>query len=85
MSFRCFTRQTWRANASWPEGYEPNAVPMDTCRTVARFDDRAEAVEFCDDKNHTWRKHSDRVRFKTASENQRRIYYTAARYEWTQD
>ncbi len=84
MSFRVFSRRTWRANSSWPEGYEPNAVPMDECRTIQSFNTRQDAVDYCEDKNHKWRKHSDRVRFKTASEAQRRMFYISPRYEWTE-
>lgn len=51
MSFRCFERVAWRKNSSWPHGYEPQAVPMDECETVAEFDSREEAVEFCTEHN----------------------------------
>lgn len=82
--FRVFKRDTWRANSSWPDGFEPNAVPMDECRTIEECDTRDEAVEYCDERNHKWRKHSDRVRNGTASETQRRTYYTSPRYEFTE-
>lgn len=82
--FRVFKRDVWKPNASWPDGFEPNAVPMDSCRTLAEFDDRDEAIEFCDERNEKWRKHSDRVRNKTASPTQRNTYYTAPRYEFTE-
>lgn len=51
MSFRIFERTAWRANPSWPDGYEPNAVPMDECPTVAEAETRAEAVEICTEHN----------------------------------
>ena len=84
MTYRVFSRDTWRANPSWPNGYEPNAVPMDTCRTLAEFDTTAEAIEYCDEHNDKWRKHSDHITYKTASPTQIKTYYTASRYEWTE-
>ena len=84
MTFRVFSRATWKPNPSWPNGYEPNAVPMDTCRTLAEFDEREDAIEYCDERNHVWRKHSDRIRFKTATKTQARVYFTSNRYEFTE-
>ena len=82
--YRIFTRKTWKANPSWPNGYEPNAVPMDSCKTIQETSTRDAAVAICDELNHKWRKHSDRIRFKTATETKKRTYYTASRYEWTE-
>ena len=84
-AFRCFKRATWRRNDSWPDGYEPNPVPMDECRTLARFDNRDDARDWCEERNEVWRKHADRVRNGTASETQRRVYYQSARYEFTEE
>ena len=77
MTYRVFSRDTWRRNPSWPNGFEPNAVPMDDCRTLERFDTRQEAIDYCEERNHKWRKHSG----KAVMPEQ---YYTARRYEWTE-
>jgi hypothetical protein len=84
MSFRIFKRATWQRAASWPNGFEPLATPMDTCRTLCVCYSREEAVEFCDDHNEKWRKHSDRITYKTATPKQIETYYTSPRYEWTE-
>jgi hypothetical protein len=51
MSYRIFRRKTWKRNPSWPDGYEPMAVPMDSCRTIATVETRDEAIEYCTERN----------------------------------
>ena len=51
MSYRIFQRTVWKRNPSWPNGYEPQAVPMDSCRTIATLDTRQEAVDYCTERN----------------------------------
>jgi hypothetical protein len=83
MNYRVFNRVCWRPDPSYPDGYAPNPVPMDECRTIDEFETTAECVEFCDERNEKWRKHTARVRTGTATATQRRTYYTAPRYEFT--
>lgn len=83
-TYRSFSRHTWLKNPTWPNGFEPNAVPMDGRRTLAEHDTRADAIEWCEERNHVWRRHSERVRNKTASPTQINVYYTSPRYEWTE-
>ncbi len=84
MTYRVFNRKCWRPDSSYPDGYAPNPVPMDECRTIKRFDDIEDAREYCEEHNEKWRKHAERVRLGTASDTQRRTYYTAPRYEFTE-
>lgn len=70
MSYRCFKRTVWRRNAAWPAGFEPQAMPMDECRTLATFDTSDEAVEWCTERNDDRPKRGDGV-------------FTAPYYEWT--
>lgn len=81
MTYRVFNRNVWRSNPSWPDGFEPNAVSMDDCRTIQTFDDRQDAIDYCEERNAKWRRASDRMAF---SSNAKRIYYTASRYEFTE-
>ena len=83
--FRVFCRPVWQKNPDWPEGYEPYTRSMDNCQTLQRFDNRNEAMDYCHLKNAKWRKHSAKVRNNNASPNQRRVYYEASRYEWTEE
>jgi hypothetical protein len=57
---------------------------MDECRTLAEFDDRDEAIEYCGERNHKWKKHIERVRLGTASPTQIRTYFASDRYEFTE-
>lgn len=82
--YRTFSRVVWRANKSWPDGFEPNAVPMDSCRTLAEFDSRDEAIEFCEERNEKWREYKRKIDAGYATDKQRELYYTAPRYEFTE-
>lgn len=64
MSFRIFKRNAWRANPSWPNGYEPNAVSMDDCPTVEEVETRAEAVEICTEHNDARAHHFESAYFE---------------------
>jgi len=70
--FRVFKRRSWKPNPAWPHGCEPQAVPADSCRTVARFNTREEARDFCTE-------HNDRL---PADETRRRL---AGMYEFTEE
>jgi hypothetical protein len=81
-TFRCFCRPVWVADATWPDGYKPLAVPSDTCSTRHTATTRQEAIAWCEERNDKWRKHWQSVHLGTASPTAKRIYYTSNRYEW---
>jgi len=49
--FKCFTRNWYRANPSWPDGREPDATGRKY--TVALVDTEEEAIAICQDWNAT--------------------------------
>jgi hypothetical protein len=51
MSYRIFKRVVWKANPHWPDGYEPQAVPMDECPTIEEVDTIDEAIDYCTEHN----------------------------------
>ena len=79
--FRVFGRTVWKRNDSWPDGYEPQATPMDKCRTYAKFATRKEAIDCCDNLNHIWRKYSP-PEIQTPSK--KKVYFESPRYEFTE-
>ncbi len=84
MSYRIFSRAVWKQNPSWPDGYEPLAVPMDRCRTLEVADTRHEARTICRDRNERWARYQEKVREGTATPTQIRTFYEAPRYEFTE-
>lgn len=82
--YKVFKRQVWVKNPSWPEGYEPLAISMDDCNTIHRAKTEEEARNICNAANRKWRKHWDKIHAGTASATQRKTYYEADRYEYTE-
>ena len=82
MSYRIFSRCVWQINASWPNGLEPLAVPMDTCRTLQTVDTQAEAVEICTDHNDQ-RPYRHRID-ELLTQKQLRSKYLAPYWEFTE-
>lgn len=82
MSYRIFSRTVWQINDSWPNGVEPLAVPMDTCRTINRVDTQAEAVELCTAHNDE-RPYKHRMD-ECLSKKQLRSKYLAPFWEFTE-
>ena len=82
MSFRIFKRAAWQVNDTWPDGFEPLAVPMDTCRTIDEVDTIDEAREICGDHNRS-RPYRHRM-ISTLTPSQRRSKMLAPFYEFTE-
>lgn len=82
--FRVFARPAWKKNPDWPWGYEPSSTPQDQCRTVARFDDLEEVRDYCRSKNRKWKQHYDRG-IDNLTDDKRRVYFEAQRYEFTDE
>ncbi len=82
MSYRIFRRTAWQVNDSWPNGVEPLAVPMDTCRTIAEVDTIEEAREYCEERNDA-RPYHYRLD-ETLARDQLRSKYLAPYCEFTE-
>ena len=80
---KIFKRPCWKRNPDWPDGYEPLAVSVDSCRTLQTVGSDQEARMICSQKNAVWRKHMDKVNAGTATPTQIRTYYESVRYEFT--
>ena len=82
--YKVFKRQVWIKDDRYPDGYGPLAISMDDCRTLHKTETEDEARNICGAANRKWRKYIDKVIDGTASATQRKTYYEADRYEYTE-
>lgn len=82
MSFRIFKRTVWQVNTTWPNGFEPLAVPMDKCQTLKTVETVDEARAFCQEEND--KRPYRRRQVERLSQAQRRSKMLAPYCEFTE-
>jgi hypothetical protein len=80
---KIFKRKCWTPDASYPNGFAPHAVSMDSCKTIKTVETELEAIDYCGERNSKWLRLVDKVWAERATPFQVKTYHNADRYEFT--